>query len=250
MNTGRFTRFLPATPELLASRELLCRTDSKFVLPATHLDDLLDRLVGSYRVLKVPTGSVATYHSLYFDTPAMQCYHDHRRGRRLRHKIRIRHYLDRQLSYLEVKTKRNEAVTDKHRMPVPYLHEALGPDELEFLYTHCGDMVRALEPKVLISCKRLSLIGAYTNERVTIDLDIDADGDRFVAKRLGHLAVVEVKQSPFCVRTPVMRALIASGIRERSLSKYITVMALVRPELRSNRLLPDLRALERIELRE
>jgi hypothetical protein len=200
-------------------------------------------------VLKVPTGSMARYQSLYFDTPSMRCYHDHRRGRRLRHKIRIRHYVDREVSYLEVKTKRNEAVTDKHRMPVPYRREALGRDELEWLYSHVGDMVLELQPQVMITCRRLSLIGVHTNERVTIDLDLDAEGNLEVARRLGQLAVVEVKQSPFCVRTPVMRALLGAGYRERSLSKYVTVMALLRPELRCNRLLPDLRALERIELR-
>src|SRR5262245_34239806 len=98
-----FDRFPEAPLELLADRELLRRIDSKYVLPASGLPELAAGLGDGYAVLRVPTGSVAAYRSLYFDTPDLRSFHDHRRGRRIRHKIRVRHYPDREVSFLEIK---------------------------------------------------------------------------------------------------------------------------------------------------
>jgi len=246
VNSGRFAGFTVAHPDLVRSRDLLSRVDSKFVVPSLRLESLLDGLVGDYAALAVPTGRLATYDSLYFDSPSLRCFHDHRRGRRRRQKIRIRHYPDRQVSYLEVKTKRTEAITDKHRMPIGFGQQALGAIELAFLREHVGELAEQLQPTLAIRYRRLSLIGLHTQERVTIDLELEVGGSPQVAERLGQLAVIEVKQSPFCPRTPVMRALREARVRERPLSKYVVALALARPDVPHNRLLPDLHAFERI----
>lgn len=238
--------FTAATPALLAQRDLLRRIDSKFVVTGDRLETIVAALAGHYAVLRVPTGDLATYASLYFDTPDLRCYHDHRRGRRLRHKVRVRHYPDRELSFLEIKTKRNDLVTDKHRLALRYGAETLGPIEHDFLRGHFGPGVEQLRPELWIEYRRLSLIGTATHERVTIDLGIEAvelDGRR---RSFGDLAVIEIKQAPFCVRTPVMRAVLGAGLREQSMSKYTTAIALGRPGERRNRLLPGLRAIERM----
>jgi hypothetical protein len=240
--------FPPAAPELLERRSLLSRIDSKFVVPVAELHRLLAGLDQDYAILRVASGCIATYDNLYFDTAALRCFHDHRRGRRIRHKVRFRHYPDRGLSFLEVKTKRNEAVTDKRRLAVPYRHEELGPAERGFLRGHVGELADDLRPALAISYRRLSLIGLAADERVTIDLGLSA-GDRDdaeVARALGHLAVIEVKQWPYCVRTPIMRAVRGAGHRVTSMSKYITALSLLHPELCRNRLRAALRRLERI----
>jgi len=240
-------RFPAAPLSLIEQRALLSRIDSKFVLPLSRLGEVLDGLADHYAVIRGDNGSIAGYESLYFDTPTLQCFHDHRRGRRIRHKVRIRHYPDRRITFLEVKTKRNEAVTDKRRIPLDYGMDSLGPPELEFLHPIVGPMASELRPEISILYRRLSLIGLATDERVTIDLGLSAGGDGgLVAHHLGHLAVVEVKQWPFCVRTPFMRAIRGSGHRVMSLSKYIVAQALLRPELCRHRLAASLRTLERI----
>lgn len=239
-------RFIAATPELMARRELLRRVDSKFVVGAGVVAPIIADLADGYAVLRVPGGELATYQSLYFDTPELRCFHDHRRGRRVRHKVRIRHYPDRALSFLEIKTKRNEMVTDKKRRPLAFGEETLGGAERDFLRPYLGVDVERLRPMLVVDFLRLSLIGLETDERVTIDVDLaalDVDGRRI---SFGGLAVIEVKQSPYCVRTPVMRALLGRGLREQSMSKYTFATALSRPELRRNRLLPELRAIERM----
>ncbi len=234
-----------ATPELMNRRDLLSRVDSKFVVPAHLMERVLADLAEHYAVLRVPTGNVATYKSLYFDTPTLRCYNDHRRGRRIRHKVRIRHYPDRSVSFLEVKTKRNDTITDKHRFQIPYGQDTIGDAERDFLRGHIGPMVDELEPQMWINYRRISLIGRNSNERVTIDVNLTVEGQDQVGDWFGRANVVEVKQAPFCVRTPIMRSLCAIGVRERSLSKYVVAIALTHPEQRRNRLLPDLRALQR-----
>ncbi len=239
-------RFAVATDAQRDARDLLRRVDTKFVCDRASALAILASLTPDYAALAVPGGNVATYRSLYFDTPELRCFHDHRCGRRLRHKVRIRHYPDRALSYLELKTKRNDVITDKRRLAIPFQHEALDAERVAFLRAHIALPVEALAPAMRVGFRRISLIGLRTAERVTLDLDLEAtlvDGGR---QAFGDLVVIEVKQAPFCVRTPVMRAIAAAGLRERSMSKYTIATALLRPELRQNRLLPDVRAIGRM----
>jgi hypothetical protein len=239
------SRFAPASTQLRDERELLRRVDTKYVCDHGTAMLLVADLAPDYAALPVLSGNVAMYHSLYFDTADLRSYHDHRRGRRPRHKVRIRHYPDRALSFLEVKTKRNEVVTDKQRLELVYGAEELDARARAFLRS-CGLHGDDYLPSLRIAFRRLSLVGVRSAERVTIDTALEAwplAGER---TSFGELVVIEVKQSPFSVRTPIMRALHRTGLRERAMSKYTIATALVRPELPRNRLLPDVRAIERM----
>jgi hypothetical protein len=234
--------FWAAPPELVDRRQLLRRIDSKYVLVARRLNAIVERLAADYAALRVPGGCVATYRSLYFDTPELVCFHDHRRGRRIRHKIRIRQYLDRAVSFLEIKMKRGETITEKHRIEVPYGTTRLGVAERAFLRHHVT-FADQLLPRLWIEYRRISLVGVASDERVTVDFDIDALSLDGVRIRVGQIAVIEVKQSGASLHTPVMRVLAAAGLRERSLSKYTAAVAMLEPDVRMNRLLPALRLL-------
>src|SRR5688572_27414743 len=230
--------FAAPSAELLAGRALLRRIDSKFVVRRDALHDLVAGLDADYAAFKVETGTIADYHSLYFDTPELTCFHDHRRGKRLRHKVRIRHYPDRAISYLEIKSKRSELVTHKHRIKVPYRSEALGDEQITFLRGHLGGLADSLRPELRINYRRIGLLGLRTDERVTIDLELDfVDLDDRI-HRLGDVAIVEVKQSAASRCSPITRRLAAAGLREQSLSKYTTAIAMTHAGVRRNRLLP------------
>jgi hypothetical protein len=238
--------FVAPSEQLLGRRELLRRVDSKFVVKASRLASLIAGLERDYAAFRIETGAIATYQSLYFDTPDLKCFHDHRRGRRLRHKIRIRHYPDRAISYLEIKAKRSELVTHKHRIKIPFGSEALGPEELAFLRAHLGAVADALRPELRINYRRIGLLGLSADERVTIDLELDFVGMDGAVRRMGEAAIVEVKQTSATRGSPIGRRLSAEGAREQKLSKYTTAITVLRPEVRKNRLLVDLRAVERI----
>ena len=238
--------FAQATPALLAERELLRRIDHKYVLDRARLGDLLGALAEDYAVLPVGGGggAAATYQNLYFDTPELRCFHDHRRGRRIRHKVRIRHYPDRELSFLEVKTKRGEALTDKRRRRIEFARERLDEGDLAFLRGHAGELADALAPAVRIDYRRVMLFHPRLEERLTIDLSLEAARGA-VRASLGGVVIVEIKRAPGGLpRTPAMRALAALGVRERSLSKYCAAMAQMDPAVRHNRLRPALRVLQ------
>jgi hypothetical protein len=236
-------RFQEARPDLAQRRELLRRIDSKFLIHASRVDELLAEVADQYAVLPVPNGHVATYRSLYFDTPELRCFHDHRRGRRIRHKVRVRHYPDRALTFLEIKTK-HHTMTDKQRVELPY--GALHPrgEDATFLRTWLP-FADELFPQVWVDYRRIGLVGVACNERVTIDLGIEVitiDGTR---TPLGNLAILEVKQPVAAGSTPILDALARMRARPRSFSKYTTAIALTRPHVPCNRFLPQLRALTR-----
>jgi hypothetical protein len=236
--------FPRATPALLVERELLRRIDHKYVLDRAQLPALLGALAADYAVLPVGAGGVAVYQNLYFDTAGLRCFHDHRRGRRIRHKVRIRHYPDRALSFLEVKTKRGEAITDKRRRAIDFGREQLGPDDVAFVRAHAGELADELLPAARIDYRRVALFHPRFEERLTIDFQLEA-AQRGARVELGALAIIEIKRAPGgSPRTPAMRALAELGIRERSLSKYCAAMALIDPTVRHNRLRPALRALQ------
>lgn len=234
--------FTHATPALLASRQLLRRTDTKFVISPGGITEILERVAGEYAVVPVGTDHLASYANLYFDTQDLRCFHDHRRGRRIRHKIRLRWYVDRQLAFLEVKSRRNELHTEKARVEVAYGTSSLDADMRTFLAGRCGFGANVI-PTVAIDYRRIMLVGLETEERVTIDLGVTVDRD--AGQAIGAVAILEVKQPTRVVATPIVRALRSAGNVPCSVSKYVSALA-VHPGIRANRFASSLRRLERI----
>jgi len=237
--------FAPASADLLARRALLRRVDSKYLLSRRRLDELLAPLAPHYAVLQAAGASLMTYRSLYFDTPDLHCFEEHRRHRRVRQKVRVRHYPDRELTFLELKIRRSELVTTKRRLEKRYGDSALGADGLAFLAAHSSLPVGALVPQVWTHFRRFTLLGLDTDERITVDLDLEVvRADR--RAEVAGAAIVEVKQPRFCLTTPVMAALRRAHLRQGSLSKYCTALALTRDGLRLSGLRPALRAIEEV----
>jgi hypothetical protein len=231
--------------ELLAARALLTRVDRKYLLPREALDALLARLRDDYGVLRAGTRLAARYSTRYFDTSDLRLYDDHRRGRCPRYKVRMRHHLDRQLSFLEVKRRGTNQQTTKAILHRPFGAADLDPEGRRFIETHCPIAATSLVSSVLIDFRRATLVGEIVNERVTIDWDFDFH-HASAGARLPHAVIVEVKQAQYSNRTPAIRALRASGIREQSISKYCIATATV-TAVRSNTFKPALRAVERLQ---
>lgn len=233
-----------ATPALLAHRESPARAESKFVLAAGAIASFVDRLGCDYLVLPAGQQRVATYCSLYFDTPDLAFFHAHRCGRRVRHKVRVRHYPDRELSVLEVKMRRSEHLTTKARMERRFGDCTLGPADLAFVRAHVASPA-ALLPQVWVSYRRLTLLGVHVNERVTIDVGVTAWRDARQA-RLRDVAIVEIKQPRLSRGSAAMTALRQLGGRPGGVSKYCAALVATRADLPANRVRSDVRALKRV----
>ena len=73
--------------------KLMNRTDSKFLTDqATLLGILADAGAQGYRALETEGSKIATYDTLYYDTPALQMFLDHHNRRLVRQKVRTRIY--------------------------------------------------------------------------------------------------------------------------------------------------------------
>ena len=94
-----------ASEELLSQRALQKRVDSKFILHERALEPLFFHLSQDYAIVLSNKNRIARYQNTYFDTAEYLFLREHHRGRRPRYKIRIRHYPDRELSFLECKKK-------------------------------------------------------------------------------------------------------------------------------------------------
>lgn len=237
--------FDPVTPELLANRDLLQRTDTKYLLPRGSLPELLEYLRRDYRVLHAGEQPSALYLTQYLDTPSYDLFHDHRRGKRLRFKVRLRHYPDRRLSYLEVKAKCSSGDTSKWRRPLAYLCDRLSRDDLQFVSRRVPLDGATLVPSLENQFRRITLVGIELPERITLDVDLKFENDES-CHALSGLLVVEVKQSRFFRRSPGVSALAATRALPGSTSKYCVGTMLLRPELRHNRLRPTLARIERV----
>ncbi|MCP4574025.1 MAG: polyphosphate polymerase domain-containing protein [bacterium] len=231
--------------ERLGECALMRRVDTKFLYPAAELDSFIRTLGGSYGVLPAGGSNIASYRTLYFDSPDKTFYHQHRRGRRDRFKVRVRHYLDRELTYLEVKRKTNHNVTVKKRLRLGFLEVGLGGSEAEFLRDHLPGDPFVIRPAIWTNFSRITLVSANDRERLTVDLGLEFEAGRR-RHRVEGLAIVEVKQPRFRPRSPAMLVLRERGIRPSGMSKYCTAQAILSPGLRRNRFHRVLRTIGRI----
>jgi hypothetical protein len=235
-------RFSEVPTALLESRALLQRVDRKYTIPAHHLEPLLASLGDAYGVLRSGAVLAARYRTVYFDTPDLDFYHAHRRGRAERYKVRIRHHIDRQMSFVEVKHRNALGRSVKSVLPQVFGTSTLDTEAQAFIACHCPVPVSELKPRAWITYRRITLVGYELDERITVDCNLEYGvGD----KREGwpEVAIAEVKQARRANHSPSIQALRRARVRERSLSKYCVAMTHL-AGVRGNAFKPALRALE------
>lgn len=232
----------------LASAALMDRVDTKYLLPADRVPALLLGAGSAYRVLEVEGRRLSRYHTRYYDTDDLALYHAHHRGRALRHKVRVRSYVDLGHHYLEVKRRANTGRTTKARVRLPE-HEAaadalsaLARDPLRPVAP--AEPAHALRPTVDVAYTRVTLVHRTLAERVTLDLALTVRG-RDGEATFPALATVEVKQARRG-HSAFADALRRAGGRAESMSKYCVAVATCDDRARVNRFRPLLHAIHRI----
>ncbi|GGN66471.1 VTC domain-containing protein [Actinoplanes lobatus] len=239
-----FHRFAPISlDELVGEAALLTRLDRKYVLPATALPALLDRMPAGVRALQIDDRRTFGYRSVYFDTPELDAYQAAARQRRRRFKIRVRTYLDSGLEFVEVKTRGTRGVTVKERIPYTGNGGDLGPEGREYAYeTLAGAGIRPdgrqFRPVLATHYRRNTLYVPSTGSRVTIDTGLSWTLPDGSAVHMPHSVIVETKSGR--AASDVDRLLWSLGHRPCRISKYATGLAALRPELPANRWHPVL----------
>jgi hypothetical protein len=231
MTVGVALRALPpiTLDELVQRASLLVRMERKYLLDPADLVPVLAGLSADVRVLEIDGRREFGYHSLYLDTPDLDCYLAAAYGRRHRFKVRVRGYLESGLRFLEVKTRGRRGETVKHR--VPYFGEDPG---LAHLLVSAGVATdpRRLVASLNVSYRRTTLFLPSSNARMSIDSGLRWALPGGFGVTPSDLTVVETKSAGV---TPADRMLWSLGHRPYSVSKYCVGLATVRPDLPANR---------------
>lgn len=232
---GRVVSALPAISldEVVAAAELQTRVDRKYIVGTRQLDALV--LEAKVAALEIEGVRHARYETVYFDTPDRQLYLDtaHRRPRRF--KVRIRTYVDTDVSVLEVKRKDGRGRTDKHRLDLDPATDrsCLDAGMRSFVDSSVTtDLTDRLAETATTRFVRTTLVDVARHARYTIDQRLVTTAADGRAVQFDDAAVVECKSAGHA--TPLDRALWARGIRPARISKYCTSLALLEPGLPAN----------------
>ncbi len=241
------SQFEPATAELLAARSLERRRDWKFVMSEAVLAEVMAMMTPSHHLLLAAGEPLAQYETHYVDTENLHCYREHRRGRSRRYKVRVRSYLDREVTMLEVKARDARRMTEKHTLERDFGDLTISDEAArEFIARHSGLPVAALRPSLSNSFRRITLLGVERPERITLDVQMKfhvGDSER----SLPGVVVAEVKSAHSRTRTDVLHLFRGARLRPLGFSKYCLGTALLNKGLRANRFLPTLRQVARLE---
>lgn len=184
--------------DAIESVALMDRFDSKYVVPMEWLMNVLEAMP-EHAVLTVEKQVTTRYNNLYFDTPDARCFEDHVRGRSARFKVRIRHYDNTGVAFLEVKRRDVYGKTTKERL-VRASEQAwdapLTERERAFVAQHVP-FANELSPVLQSSFERFTLAHLASGERITFDTDLSfvhPENQESWIRPVPHLAVVEWKQ--------------------------------------------------------
>lgn len=240
------TSFVPITLSEMTAVSLLDRIDTKYLLTLPQFSALLPELQPFYRVLEVDGRRQSRYRTLYFDTPGFDLYHSHQDGRRVRYKVRSRHYVGTSLAFLEIKHKAGQNHTRKERLPIPAIATNLTAQVFAFLQDRIPLPVDALEPSLWVNQVRITLVGQQVQERLTFDLQLQfsVDGQELA---LPGLVVAELKSQGRPHASPFVQLMRQRQIRPDSFSKYCIGASLLYPHLKHNRFSRILRRIDQFQ---
>ena len=206
---------------------LMDRVDSKFVVPAGLLPQLLHESKRDYSVLNVNGVNQSHYQNVYFDTNDLNFYHNHHNGKLNRIKVRHRHYVDTDTAFLEIKFKSNKQRTQKTRKQVSTDASRALLENEGFLAQHGVHQSACLKPSQIVGYKRICLVNEALEERITLDT-----GASFVNPvngckiSLDDVVIIELKQRRINRQSPFYRLLRCLGVRSQSFSKYCAGISL------------------------
>ena len=229
----------PVALDEMQNIRLMDRIDSKFIAPVSILPSLLRKMTPLFKVQEVESERIATYSTQYLDTPELSMFVMHQNGKLNRQKIRIRSYIDSNLSFLEVKNKNNKGRTSKKRTPVGISHlttinELNG--EKEFLSGYSLFDFERLLPSLSNDFNRLTFVNNNSTERITIDINLSfRNCSTGIDANLCNLMILELKQDGW-KHSDFRDILNELRIKQTSFSKYCIGTVLTNPDSKYNRL--------------
>lgn len=209
--------FEPINLEEMEAVALMNRVDTKYAIHEDVFTEILPELKNQYRILEVGGLKYSKYESLYFDSPSFDFFSDHHKKKNDRLKIRIRKYVNNNLSFLEVKRKR-KGRTEKTRLKTEQWGTDFSQDELSFL-ENAYEEAKKLNSTMSNSFSRITLVHKIKAERLTFDLNIEFQ-DAEKTKSLTNLVICELKQGKIDRSSAFYAIMKKRMVRPLRVSKY------------------------------
>jgi len=232
-------RFDPISLKEMDGVALLNRTDTKYVMRTSQLQQALAQLTTRYRVLTIANQRLNHYQTVYFDTPDLALYTRHHDGAKNRYKVRSREYVDSHLSFLEVKFKTNKNRTIKSRMQTPDVVTEFDAGTASFVHDHCPNDPALLGPKLWNQFIRITLVSKQSVERLTLDINLEFQREE-ARVGLPGIAIAEVKQEGFDRQSDFIQQMRGMSVRPSGFSKYCMGVASLYDEVKKNNFKPQM----------
>ena len=252
--------FEPISLAQMESVKLMNRIDTKYAVPLSVLPLLLEAAKEDYYVQEIDGKRIATYDTMYYDTEDLEMYIRHHDRQLVRQKIRVRQYVDSDLTFLEIKRKNNKGRTSKKRIVVPgfditadtpsVLKHKRKEDEAVTVSSFIDAKSRyewsAISPHLWTKFHRITLVNKAKTERLTIDLDLVwenvVSGE---TKTFPELVIIELKRDGN-VPSKMTHIMLENRIHPLKISKYCIGTALTTPGLKKNRFKSKIRKIVKL----
>lgn len=237
------------TLDEMSAIKLMNRVDTKYVMRASQLEELLQMAVKEYSVQIIDGIRACRYTTLYYDTADYDMYTRHHNQQLSRQKIRARRYEESSQCFIEVKNKTNKGRTKKKRIVIP--NEVFdcvashAPAE-EFLRERAAYAPHEIAPALITAFDRITLVNKAHTERLTIDTNLIFKNVRKqIDGKMEGLVIVELKQDGMYF-SPMKEILQRLRVKPFKVSKYCLGTVLTVDSVKQNRFKRKVRYIEKM----
>lgn len=247
--------FDPISLNEMESVKLMNRIDTKYAVPLSALPAILEAAQNGYYAQEINGTRIATYDTMYYDTETLDMYIRHHDRQLVRQKIRVRQYVESDLTFLEIKRKNNKGRTKKKRISVPgfgITGDTFGDSKRErwsvedFIAAKSRYRWSELSPHLNTRFHRITLVNKAKTERLTIDMDLVweniVSGE---SKTFPELVIIELKRDGN-VPSQMTQIMLSQRLKPLKISKYCIGTALTTPGLKKNRFKAKIRSIEKM----
>ena len=230
--------FETLTLEELESANMLERKDLKFVFPVDRAKEVVEKMLGHYRVLEVKGYRYTDYETVYYDTNSFKFYFQHHNDNLNRVKIRTRRYVQSDITFYEIKSKNNKGWVSKERIPA----ESLFLD-INKVYGH--EFGEHLEPKLKIDYVRMTFLSNDGDEKLTLDFNLKLN-HYCPTRYYDNIVIAEMKAKDFSNNT-FPNIIKGMQIDPMGISKYCLGVTHMFPAIKQNNFKQKLLKIKKIE---
>ena len=247
--------FDPISLSEMEGVKLMNRIDTKYAVPLSALPAILEAAQDGYYAQEINGTRIATYDTMYYDTDSLDMYIRHHDRQLVRQKIRVRQYVESDLTFLEIKRKNNKGRTKKKRISVPgfgITGDTFGDSKRErwsvedFIAAKSRYHWSELSPHLSTRFHRITLVNKAKTERLTIDMDLlwenIVSGE---SKTFPELVIIELKRDGN-VPSKMTQIMLSQRLKPLKISKYCIGTALTTPGLKKNRFKKKIRLIEKM----